>query len=120
MYADYSYYRSSYHGTLSEEEYTPLAERAGAYIDSVTDFVFQKIGLPAHDSSLYDRLKKCSCALADEFYSISGGKGTVKTSETVGSYSVSYASGAVKSSDERLYGILELYLSDVVKAVKWI
>lgn len=40
MYADYEYYRNTYRGKLTEEEYAPLSEFAAAYIDSKTDYLF--------------------------------------------------------------------------------
>lgn len=43
MYADYSYYSKVYHGKISENDYTPYAEKAGAYIDNRTDFLFEKM-----------------------------------------------------------------------------
>ena len=61
MYADYSYYSKVYHGKLSENDYTPYAEKAGAYIDNQTDFLFEKNGLPAEGSSLARRLMTCLC-----------------------------------------------------------
>lgn len=121
MYADYDYYSSVYHGrTISYENYTPYAEKAGAYIDKQTDFLFEKNGLPSSGSSLERRLMTCTCALADELYRTDTGAAYVKTSEKVGEHSVSYASGNVKSADERLKDIMELYLPDVIKTVCWI
>lgn len=120
MYADYKYYRDVYRGKLTEDEYTPLAEFAEAYINAKTDFLFEREGLPGKGSSLERRLKTCACALADERHSIVSGESRVKTSETVGSWSASYQAGNVKSDDDRLYDIAELYLSDVIKAVKWV
>lgn len=120
MYADYEYYRNVYRGKLTEDEYTPLAEFAEAYINAKTDYLFEKEGLPAEGSSLDRRLKTCACALADERHGIVSGRGRAKTSETVGNYSVSYSAGEIKSDDRRLYDVLELYLSDVMGAVKWV
>ena len=120
MYADYNYYSKVYHGKMSEEEYTPYAEKAGAYIDSGTDYLFEKNGIPTPGTSLERRLKNCACALADEMYCTDTGAAHIKTSEKVGDYSVSYASGEVKSADERLSDIMELYLSDVIRTVRWI
>lgn len=121
MYADYEYYSSVYHGsTVSEENYTPYAEKAGAYIDKRTDFLFEKNGMPAVGSSLERRLMTCACALADEFFRTDTGAAYVKTSEKVGEHSISYASGNVQTADERLFDIIELYLPDAVKAVKWL
>lgn len=120
MYADYKYYRDVYRGKLSEDEYTPLAEFAEAYINARTDHLFEREGLPKEGSSLERRLKTCACVLADERHCIVSGESRVKTSETVGSWSASYQTGNVKSDDERLYDIIELYLSDIIKAVKWV
>lgn len=120
MYADYKYYRDVCRGRLTEDEYTPLAEFAEAYINAKTDFLFEREGLPKEGSSLERRLKTCACALADERHCIASGEGRVKVSETVGSWSASYQAENVKSDDERLYDIIELYLPDALKAVKWV
>lgn len=120
MYADYSYYKDVYRGKLTEENYTPFAEFAAAYIDSKTDRLFEKEGLPQAGSSLDKRLKTCACALADERHNTAFGENRVKVSETVGSHSVSYSAEKVRTEDERLFDILDLYLSDIVKAVKWV
>ena len=92
MYADYSFYKNEYNGRLTEDEYTPLAEFAEAYIDSKTDFFFEKNGQPGDGSSLELRVKRCACVLADEKHRIDTGADRVKTSEKVGNYSVGYAS----------------------------
>lgn len=120
MYADYEYYRNVYRGKLTEAEYSPLAEFAEAYIDSKTDHLFKNEGLPQSGSSLDKRLKTCACALADEKHITLSGGYRVKTSESVGNHSVSYSAGEVKTEDRRLWDILDLYLPDVVRAVKWV
>lgn len=120
MYADYDFYACVYHGKISEEDYTHYAEKAGAYIDKKTDFLFEKNGLPVGGSSLERRLRTCACALADELYRTETGTAYFKTSEKVGDYAVTYAAEKVSSADERLDSIMELYIPDVTKAVKWL
>lgn len=117
MYADYDYYVTVFHGKLSKDDYTPLADAAEAYIDSKTDFALKKFASDT-ESELYGRVKMCSCVLADRMYKIDrGGK---KTSEKVGDYSVSYANDNVKSADEQLWDILQTYIPDLAKAARWI
>lgn len=120
MYSDYEFYSTVYHGKLTETEYTPCAEKAGAYINARTDFIFEKNGLPDPDTSLARRLKVCSCELTDEMHRVSTAADTLKTSEKVGNYSVTYAAASSKSSDERLNDVIMMYLPDAVKAVKWL
>lgn len=120
MYADYKFYSEVYHGNLTPYEYAPLAEKAGAYINAKTDFIFEEYGHPAEGSSLERRLMTCACVLADELNRIDTGSDRVKTSETVGDLSVSYSAEKVRSRDERLWDILQCYIPDVAKAVRWI
>lgn len=114
-YADYGFYKNVYRGTLSEAEFVRLSERASDYIDSRTDYILKKAGIP---EELSERVKKACCALADTL-KISE-RGGAKVSETVGNYSVSYAAGAQRSDAQKLDDTIQLYLADLVKAVKWI
>lgn len=119
MYADYDYYVRVFHGKLKEDDYAPLAEKAEAYIDSKTDFVLKDRGMPAEGSSLEIRLKKCACAIADEMNKIETGADKVKTAESVGDLKVTYASAKVKSSDQKLLSLINMFIPDLVKAVRW-
>lgn len=81
IFADYEYYKSVCGGGLSEEEFSRVAAKASAYIDKVT---FGRASEHADD----ERVKRCCCDLCDSLSTISGG---VKQSESVGSWSVTYA-----------------------------
>ena len=118
MFSDWTFYHDEYKGSLTEEEYAPLARFADAYINAATCYAFAEMPPPA-GSSLQTRLKLCACALADEKNTTDNGSG-VRTSETVGNHSVSYAVGTVRSSSERYAEVLSLYLSDVVRTVEWV
>lgn len=114
-YADYAFYKNVYRGSLSEAEFVRLSERASDYIDSRTDYILKKAGIP---EDMSERVRKACCALAD---TIRGNeRGGVKTSEKVGNYSVSYAAGTQRSSAQKLDDTIQLYLADLVKEVKWI
>lgn len=120
MYADYSYYSKVYHGKLSEMIIRPTLKKRGRILITGRISCSRKMVCLLRGSSLARRLMTCSCAIADEYYRTETGAAYSKTSEKVGEYSVSYASGDVKSADERLHDIAELYIPDVLKAVKWI
>lgn len=115
---DYEFYSLRFGGKISEEKIMPSIRFAEAFINSKTDFLFEKKGYPEEGSSLYDRLRMCACAAGEEKYKmgLSGGK----TSETVGNYSVSYAEVDSEDVAKRLMPILETYIPDVIKTVKWI
>lgn len=96
MYADYTFYKSEYHGTLDELEYEELAEKASAYLDYYT------MGKAKYNADL-GALKMACCALADKYKeiedlsaaykkSVSEAVSVGKKSESVGSYSVTYLS----------------------------
>lgn len=115
-YADYSFYKNIYKGNkLSEADFERLSERASDYIDSRTDYVLYKSGIPP-DMEL--RVQKACCALAETINSCESG-GT-KVSESVDGYSVSYAATAQRTTAQRLDDAIQLYISDLIKAVRWI
>lgn len=82
LFADYEFYRSI-GGTLSEEEFSRLAPKSSAYIDRIT---FGRASEHADD----ERVKRCCCELCDTF-SATSSNGQIKQSESVGSWSVTYA-----------------------------
>lgn len=114
-YADYAYYSEVYKGTLSEADFERLSERASDYIDGRTDYILKTAGIP---ENLAERVKKACCALAEIIRN--NESGGIKTSEKVGDYSVSYAEGTSRTAEQQLDDTLMLYLSDLVKAVKWL
>ncbi len=115
-YADYEYYRDTYKGTLSETAYERLSERASDYIDSRTGYILKKAGIT---EEMEERVKKACCALSEVMSSVETGS-SVKASESVGDMSVSYAVGTQRSDVQKLDDAIQLYLADLVKAVKWL
>lgn len=100
-YADFTYYQQSYIGTeiTDESTFCQVAERASDYLDAVT-FGRLETGIPLE---LETKVRRCCCALAEAYAAFGGnagaaqgGAGSIK-SESVGAYSVTYA-----SSSERL------------------
>lgn len=115
-YADYSFYKNIYKGNkLSEADFDRLSERASDYIDKRTDYVLCKSGIPP---DMEIRIKKACCAAAETYKSCESGG--VKLSESVDGYSVSYAASEHRTADQRLDDDVQLYIADLVKAVKWI
>ncbi len=110
MYADYTYYTTTYLGSaLTEEEFARAATRAGSFLDYYT----------RGKSKTYtgDELKMCCCALAEQYQiienaqaqSMSGGE---LQSQTVGAWSKTYKSGTetAAAARETLAGIAMQYL----------
>lgn len=113
MYADFSYYTSTYGGTFfeTEEAYNPCANRASLYIDEIT------LGRAA-DHADNERVKLACCAIAEQVSVLAGietdmlnGKGKMR-SQSVGSFSVTYAtSDELRASVKGEIGMLaRLYL----------
>jgi hypothetical protein len=104
MYADYPFYQSKYHGTVSEAEYTRLAVRAAAYVDRMT---FGRAKTATKDDM--EAVKMAECAIVDELSAQE--QGGIVTSETNDGISRSYATGSVvKSSTQRIYAAAEVFL----------
>lgn len=84
LFADYDYYKSVYGGSaVSEEEFPRLAAKASAYIDRIT---FGRASGHADD----ERVKWCCCELCDTLSEVES-DGLRKQSESIGSWSVTYA-----------------------------
>lgn len=97
-YADFAYYRDIFSGTLITDEamFRTFAERASDFIDTAA---FDRLA----DEELLNRHKtkvqKCTCALTEQFFrrntAVSNDflnqENMPKTSESIGSYSVSFA-----------------------------
>ena len=96
-YADFSYYKEIFSGTLINDEavFRTFAERASEFIDTIT---FDRLVDEDILNSYKDKIKKCECVLTEQFLkrdiAFSGGISSVenmpKKSESIGSYSVSY------------------------------
>lgn len=114
-YADYEFYKTVYRGTLSEDDFARLSERATDYIDGRTDYVLKKAGIP---DELSERVQKACCALAETIFG--NERGGVKTSEKVGNYSVNFSAGTQRTDEQKLDDTISLYLSDLLKTVKWL
>lgn len=82
-FADYDFYKCV-GGGISEELFSRLVCKASAYIDKIT---FGRASEHADD----ERVKRCCCELCDSLSAISESGGQVKQSESVGSWSVTYA-----------------------------
>jgi len=104
-YADYAFYTTEYKGNaIPEADFNRFAEQASAHIDTYT---FDR----AKDYTDTDnKLKKACCAVADVL--LSAESGGDKQSESVGSYSVTYAVGIsnTKSTDQKIKSAIKLYL----------
>ena len=111
MYADYGYYVTEWYGTaIQEADFPRLGSRASDFIDYYTRNKASKV--PETDTDTIGALAKCCCALAEVIQTdernkalaaqaatnaLTSGTGELK-SESVGSYSVSYATAADYSS----------------------
>lgn len=94
MYADYHYYKQEFYGRLiPESDWKQSAEKASDYLDSAT-FGRLMQGIPVQ----YQRnIQRCCCELAESIFSYAESalqaetnQNGLKSSETIGAYSVSY------------------------------
>ena len=96
MYADFLFYTEQFFGTsVAEPDFPRLSSRASSFLDYYT------MGKSKKSPDLYE-LKMACCAIAEQYQIIEAANKVVsqsvsnpgaKKSETVGSYSVSYATG---------------------------
>lgn len=118
MYADYLYYAGTFYGDAIEEESWPkYATRASDFIDYLT---WNK----AEDNATLEAVKKCCCALAEQYLLIDSTRAAatakvtadgIIASESVGAHSRSFRSGtegtqAVAEAEKELGNIARRYL----------
>lgn len=97
MYADYTYYTTTYQGAaIPAASYDALSIRAMWYVDS----------LIKHQTNPGDAVKMASCAVAEVLFDHEQSGGV--SHETVGRHSVTYASQQEKNA--RLYEAAYSYL----------
>lgn len=120
MYADFSFYQSHYYNSITTEaDFNRLATRASDYIDYLTAGKAAGYTAETAPAAGLDALKKCCCELADQFQVIENANDYARSgdgkiaSETVGSHSRSFRSGAdiVTEQQEQLRRIARQYLS---------
>lgn len=107
-YADYTYYVTSYLGTLVPESSFPqLALRASAVIDQIT------FNRAAGDTTNTAAIKKAMCAVAEELHrqDLANGVDGI-ASESQGRYSVTYLanSNRSKSNQDKLIAAATVWL----------
>lgn len=107
-YADYTYYTSTYYGTLIPTgDFTRVSARASEWIDRLT------FGRAASDIDNTTAIKKAMCAVADDLYSIEqdGGADAIQ-SESIGSSSITYAENSARRmvKEQRLKNAAKMYL----------
>ena len=109
MYADYSFYTSTYYGdTLTENNAAKWLDRASDYVDTIT-FHRLETAFPTEENHAV-RVKKAVCAIADALYFVDtqrragaasiGADGKITgavASMSSGRESISYATGGTAS-----------------------
>lgn len=112
MYADYGYYRDHYLGDrIAEEEFPRLSARASEWLDSVS-----RVG--GHTEE--DAVKRAACAVAEAWQASEEGGEVV--SQSVGSWSKTYAAGEKRTRDQALMDAARMYLvpAGLMRAVSWV
>lgn len=111
-YVDYNYYVNTYKGSIIQEsKFDTLAERGAEYISAFTYGLSDGDDLTETELQL---IKKCNCAVAEVLCEcgITGVNNGIKSSETVGSWHVSYATPSVSNGTGADY-IKDMLLSKV-------
>lgn len=102
MYADFTYYKEEYSGTVGEAEYSRFSPIAAAHIDRITN----NRAKTATGNDL-EAVKKAECAIVDQLDTID--KGGIVSAESNDGISRTYAI-AVKTPEQRIYSVAQLYL----------
>lgn len=109
MLPDYTYYTDTYHGNqIAEPDFPRLVARAGATLAQIAQ------GCPKEG----DSYQMAACAVAEAWQTNEQGGDLV--SQSVGSWSKSYAGRKPKSDNQRLLEAAQVYLGPCVSAVRWV
>ena len=103
MYADFTYYQTTYGGTVGEAEFSRFSSRAGAHINQMTG---GRAALAKGET--LEAVKMAQCAIVDELCLQS--QGGVITAESNDGISRSYATAAVRTQAQRVYSAAEIHL----------
>lgn len=96
-FVDYSYYKETYGGTsVPSNSFKSLSLRASYFINNLTQGRAKKLEI------LTDEIKMATCSVIDKMYKVEA-DGGVKTSETVGNHSVSYATANTDIEENKMY-----------------
>ncbi|HWQ76559.1 MAG TPA: hypothetical protein VN441_14700 [Syntrophomonas sp.] len=110
-YAGYEFYTDVYKGNaLTEYDFGRLILRASTYLDRIT-------GSQSASYTPAESVSMAACAVA-EAWQVNEQGGEV-TSQSVGSWSKSFAQKKPKTDDQRLLDAAMLYLPSIVRAVRW-
>lgn len=106
MLADYDFYRETYHGKMSQEDFERLIFRASIYVRRLTFGRDEAVVNPRLETMVH----MAQCAVADAMELNERGGGTI--AETNDGVSVTYAvSKSTVTEAQRLYQAAALYLS---------
>jgi hypothetical protein len=110
MLPDYTFYTDTYYGNqITEADFPRLISRASAYLDGVCN-----IG-----NAPEDVVKKALCAVAEAWQTNEQGGDVV--SQSVGSWSKSYAQKKIKTDEQRLNEAANLYIGKYCNmSVRWV
>ena len=101
-YANYTYYKNTYGGQLTERIFDTYASRAAAFVDLVT---FDR----SKTTTIYtDQVAMANCAVVDAMHASSKGN---KLSENNDGLSVTYNPRGQKSQDQSCYDAAKVYLA---------
>ncbi len=103
-YADYTYYKDIYLGTMPEEDYKRLSQQASAYIDNITFGRASK----NQPEKILSKIKDACCAVSDVLHQKQSGGEIV--AQRVGSWSKEFASSG-KTSEQKQYEAAHMYLA---------
>ncbi len=107
MLPDYTFYTETYYGNqITEADFPRLISRASAYLNGICDI----------DNTPEKTAKMALCAVA-EAWQINEQGGDI-VSQSVGSWSKSYAEKKSKTDEQRLNDAAKLYLGNI--SVRWV
>lgn len=117
---DYNYYNNYYKGTLSENEFDKEVNIAYIVADNLTFNRLNNLSDTSIDELTLNKIKMCICTLCDRLSDENIGVG-LKSSESVGSWAVSYAADTIpKSVLSSLNSVVNFYLGGTELTCSWI
>ena len=118
----YNFYKNTYGGELTEEQFSKLYPRVKIILNNMT---CGKLNRMIEQKGTTEEISYTLCEGVDAFNRlqsrVQSGESGYKTSESVGPHSVSYSEKSIPSSfEDELLGIAERYLGNTNLLCRWV
>lgn len=122
---EFSYYTSTYSGTVDESVFDILKPRVLAFMSNIAGVDMSELDSDDYDTLMVMRLELCFCELIDAFSTYTQSGTSVEApsgiqSESIGGWNVTYSSKSAETTAKAKYmAIYNAWLGSTTFNVRW-